>query len=56
MKLNLKYTASKIDEIEHIIRQKHPTMNLVIHPEPISQNKRGRTKNKLIKQTKLPRT
>ena len=54
--ISLLEAHNKIDEIEHIIHQKHPTMNLVIHPEPISQNKRGRTKNKSIKQTKLPRT
>lgn len=58
--LSLKDAHEKTDIIEEKIHQKYPTMHLVIHPEPISQNKRGRTKHQYIldqsKNPKLPTT
>lgn len=43
--LTLAQAHDKIDKIEEAIQKTFPDMHLVIHPEPISQNKRGRNKN-----------
>ncbi len=42
--LSLVQAHDKIDEIERAVRQRFPNMHLIIHPEPISQNKRQRKK------------
>lgn len=45
--LTLRQAHDKIDKIEEAIQKIFPQMNLVIHPEPVSQNKRGRNKTPL---------
>ncbi len=47
--LSLVQAHDKVDEIERAICKKFPNMRLIVHPEPISQNKRGRIKtNKTV--------
>lgn len=52
-KMDLTEAHNKVHEIEKIICAKHPTMKLIIHPEPVSELKH---KPKKLKQAKLPRT
>ncbi len=42
--LSLVQAHDKTDEIERLLHAQFPNMRMVIHPEPISQNKRGRKK------------
>ncbi len=44
--LSLLEAHNKIDEIESVVCRKFPDMRLIIHPEPVSQNKRGKVRIK----------